>query len=254
MSVSDRERKIEEISKKLDETPAGQLAKTNFLAILELIPMVGGLFATLTNELIPDWKLGRLHKFAATLSVDLDDLKDRIDVEYLKREEFGYIFEKTFRAVLLYYQAEKLGALRNALLNSMLRTDVKQDVKEHLLGVIENLSTLHMGVLRVVDSGAPSTYGSGWETLRVTTMTELRTLLLRASLPDLDRDTIRAIWNELHNYGVFSVSFDEPILYRLHAPEESGLEAFLALGFRDVLSKFGKLLISFVKSPKSLET
>jgi hypothetical protein len=125
MPNSNREREIAELSKQLDEVPEGQTAKTSLLAVLELIPTLGGFIATLANDLIPDWKLRRLHRFVATLSLDLNDLKERIDVDTLKKEEFGYMFEKTFRAVALNYQTEKLDALRNALLNSMIETDIR---------------------------------------------------------------------------------------------------------------------------------
>jgi hypothetical protein len=50
---------------------------------------------------------------------------------------------------MLNYQVEKLDALRNILLNSMFRTDIEQEVKEYLLNVVENLTNLHIRLVRI---------------------------------------------------------------------------------------------------------
>jgi hypothetical protein len=237
MSASDRERKIEEIAKKLDETPAGQLAKVNLLAVLELVPMVGGTFATLTNELIPDWKLRRLNRFVAALSIDLEDLKDRISLDYLKKEEFGYLFEKTFRAVSANYQAEKLDALRNLLLNSMLRTDMKQDLKEYLLHLTESLGVLHMRFLVLLRD--PSEYYSNKhlpDNPYGSMMTELH-----KCFPELTDGAIHAVWNDLYNCGILNTESKVLGIGAASSPRCQVLNGRL--------SDFGKLFLSFVTKP-----
>jgi hypothetical protein len=237
MSDSDRERKIEEMSKQLDEVPEGQIAKTNLLAVLELIPTLGGFIATLANDLIPDWKLRRLNKFVATLSIDLNDLKNRIDVDSLKREEFGYMFEKTFRAVALNYQVEKLDALRNALLNSMIETDIRQDVKEYLLHLAESMDTLHIRFLSLLRN--PSEY---YKNKHVpdnpygSMLTELR-----KCFPELSDGASQAIWNDLHSYGILNT---EPQYLGALAASSPGCEV---LDGR--LTEFGNLFLRFITKP-----
>jgi hypothetical protein len=236
LSDSDREETIVAISKQLDETSAGQMAATNLRAVIAMIPFVGGAFSTLATELIPNWKLQRLNRFVAALKVDLEALGNRIDIQYLKKEEFGYILEKTFRAVVLNYQDEKLGALRNVLLNSMVRTDIKQDVKEYLLHLTESLDTLHMRFLALLRN--PSEYYRNkqlQDNPHGSMMTELR-----KCFPELADGTMRAVWNDLYNYGIVSVT---PNLLG------AGISPIGSEALVGRLSEFGKLLVDFIGSP-----
>jgi hypothetical protein len=237
LSESDKEGKITAIAKQLDETPVEQMAATNLRAVIAIIPFVGGAFSTLATELIPNWKLQRLNRFVAALKVDLESLGARIDAEYLGKEEFGYVFEKTFRAVVLNYQDEKLEALRNVLLNSMLRVDMKQDLKEYLLHLTESLGILHMRFLALLrdpseyyrDKNLPDNpYGS--------MMTELH-----KCFPELADGAIRAVWNDLYNYGILNT---ESKVLGVGAASSPGCQVL-----NGRLSDFGNLLLSFITKP-----
>lgn len=199
---------------------------------------MGGALNTLATELIPNWKMERLHRFVAALKVDLDTLGSKIDAEYLKREEFGHIFERTFRAVVLNYQSEKLDALKNALLSSMVRADIKQDMKEYLLHIIESLDTLHMRFLALLQNptqyylrkAIPDADGFGGSMMGE----------LCRCFSDLNDGTIRAVWNDLYNYGIVSA-----------APNNLGV-MISSTGSRALvgqLSEFGKLVVSFAMQP-----
>lgn len=246
MSDSDREEKIVKISKQLGETTPEQMAATNLRAVIALIPFVGGALNTLATELIPNWKMDRLYRFVGALKVNLDRLGSKVDAEYLKREEFGHIFERTFRAVALNYQTEKLDALKNALLSSMVRTDIRQDMKEYLLHLIETFDSLHMRFLVLLRNPAeyyrrekipdpsPSSYGS--------VMAELR-----RCLPDLGDGSIHAVWNDLYNYGIVNTDPNDLKAHAYSSPV--GSEALVGR-----LSEFGKLVVSFAMQPPSVDS
>lgn len=236
--IEQKEDKIVAISKQLGETPAEQLAAANLRAILALIPFVGGAFSTLASELIPNWKLERLLRFVAALKVDLEALGNRIDGEYLKKEQFGYIFEKTFRAILLNYQIEKLDALRNVLLNSMLRTDIRQDVKEYLLHLAESLDTLHMRFLAVLQN--PMEYYRKKQLTDVDSLGGSMMTELRRCFPELSDGGIHAVWNDLYNYAIVGATSNNLGVMI----SSTGSRALTGQ-----LSDFGKLLVSFIGSP-----
>jgi hypothetical protein len=178
--------------------------------------------------------------------VNLDRLGSKVDAEYLKREEFGHIFERTFRAVALNYQTEKLDALKNALLSSMVRTDIRQDMKEYLLHLIETFDSLHMRFLVLLRNPAeyyrrekipdpsPSSYGS--------VMAELR-----RCLPDLGDGSIHAVWNDLYNYGIVNTDPNDLKAHAYSSPV--GSEALVGR-----LSEFGKLVVSFAMQPPSVDS
>jgi hypothetical protein len=239
LSTSDKEEKITALSKELDKTPAKELAATAIRAAIDALPFVGGPISTLVEELIPNWKLQRLQRFVAALRVDLESLGSKIDVECLRKEEFGYLFEKTFRGVIMNYQAEKLDALKNILLNSMIATDVKQELKEYLLSVLENLSSLHMRFIALLE--APSEFykskglQDGSAVLGGSLIQEMR-----KCFPELDDNTIRAVWSDLYNYGI--VNTQANVLGAMISSTGSK-----ALEGR--LSEFGRLLTRFIRSP-----
>jgi hypothetical protein len=241
MSQTDRESKVAAIVQKLGNTPGKELATTAIRAAVDAIPIVGGSLSTLIEQMIPEWRFKRLLTFVAELSVDIEACKDRIRLDYLSKEQFGFLFEQTFRAVLENYQVEKLEALRNILVNSMVSSDVNQEMKEYMLGLVGRLGSLHMRFVSLLED-PPDYYRShevednSSQLVGGSIMQELRKCFMT-----MTDDTIRAVWNDLYNYALVNT-------------EARNLGAMIsARGSRALegrLTEFGRIFVRFVRSPK----
>jgi hypothetical protein len=242
MTDSDRESKVAAIAQKLDKTPGSELAATAIRAAVDAIPIVGGSLSTLIEQLIPDWKFKRLLTFVAELSVDVESVKERIQLDYLKKEQFGFLFEQTFRAVLENYQVEKLDALRNVLVNSMVSMDVNQEMKEYMLGLVGRLGSLHMRFVSLLEDPAIyyKTHGVQDEVSQVGIGGSM-IQELRKCFTEMTDESIRAVWNDLYNYAL--VNTEGRTLGVMISDRGSR-------ALKGCLTEFGRLLVRFIRSPK----
>jgi hypothetical protein len=239
MTDSDRESKVAAIVQKLDKTSGSDILATAFRAAVDAIPIVGGSLSTLVDQMIPDWKLKRLLTFVAELALDIESLQDKLDKDYIKTEEFGYIFEQTFRAVLQEHQNEKLQALKNVLLNSMVRKDVNQEMKEYMLNTLRKLDSIHMRFIGLLDN--PAAY---YKTKALSDGSPIPggSMIneMRRCFPELNESVIRAVWNDLFTYGITNTDANS-LGGMISTSGSKALESRL--------SQFGRLLVDFAKSP-----
>jgi hypothetical protein len=118
-----------------------------FKAGLSTAPFCGGI-ASLMTDYIPSARALRLEQFAAQTASDLSRLADTVHVEYIKTDDFAFMFEKCFRGVAENPQREKIAAFGGILVNSVLREDYSGEEKEYFVNLINNLSAPHVRLLR----------------------------------------------------------------------------------------------------------
>ncbi len=70
--------------------------------------MVGGVFSSLIDDYIPKQKEKRLIDFIVSLQDSLSDVHKLINEEYIKTEEFSYLFENCLKSASENYQQETL--------------------------------------------------------------------------------------------------------------------------------------------------
>lgn len=117
------------------------------LALLADISVIGAPFGSIIRTLIPSRRLERLEAFVQELAIELEKVKDLIDVEYLKTDEFIYLFEQCIRSALDNYQEEKQSAFKAIIINSVLPENGDQAFKEFFINLINQLTTTHFVVL-----------------------------------------------------------------------------------------------------------
>ncbi len=122
-------------------------AKNIIVAAISGIPVIGGPLSSLLSEYLPDWKVKKILKFIADLSVEIKSLEDKIDKDYLLKEDFAYLFETVFLRVLREYRIDKIEALKTFLINACVRSDVSNDLKEYFLSLTDRLESVHMHLL-----------------------------------------------------------------------------------------------------------
>ena len=113
-----------------------------FKAVLSTAPYCGGL-ASLITDYIPSARFIRVEQFAKDVANDMSELKDQIKSEYIKTDDFAFMFEKCFRGAAEHPQKEKLEAFRGVLINSIIK-DISWEEKEYFLSVVNALSVLHI--------------------------------------------------------------------------------------------------------------
>jgi len=117
----------------LEKTPISDHIVNVVKAAISVIPIIGGPISSLVNDYIPNKKLKRLLDFTKQLSENIERFKDEIDEEFVKTDEFAYLFEQTYKLVLENYQKEKLDSLLALLINSLRGQYLKADTTEYYL-------------------------------------------------------------------------------------------------------------------------
>lgn len=155
---NEKEKKDKMISRVKDgflATRHGKNIINIFKAALSSTP-IGSIISSLLTDYIVEARFKRLENFAKQIAEDLKNFEDQIDENFIKTDEFAYIFEQSIRGVAQNYQKEKLKAFRAILVNSAILKDVAQDEKEYFLSLVNNLSTLHIQILKFL--AFPSEY------------------------------------------------------------------------------------------------
>jgi len=194
-----------EISKKtivpadLEKTPSSNHIVNVVKAAISGIPIIGGPISSLVNDYIPNKKLKRLLDFTKQLSENIERFKDEIDEEFVKTDEFAYLFEQTYKLVLENYQKEKLDSLMALLVNSLRGRDLKADTMEYYLKKIETLSPLHLGMLRFLSFPVDCFAEIGIKPEDVKDYNFSRTL--QAYFRDVPLDVLKGVFGDIHQMG-----------------------------------------------------
>ena len=183
----------------LEKTPISDHIVNVVKAAISVIPIIGGPISSLVNDYIPNKKLKRLLDFTKQLSENIERFKDEIDEEFVKTDEFAYLFEQTYKLVLENYQKEKLDSLLALLVNSLRGQDLKADTTEYYLKKIETLSPLHLGLLRFMSFPVDCFAELGIKPEDVKDHDFSRTL--QAYFRDVPLDVLKGVFGDLYQMG-----------------------------------------------------
>ena len=136
-----------EIVRSLGQRNLKDHGRSVVVAAIAGIPCIGGPMSSLVSEYLPSWKENRILTFIQELSQDFDRLQGKLDEEYVKSEQFAYLFERTFLSVLAHYQKEKLDGYKAILVNACIRMDLNTSQKEYFLSLLDRMDTAHILVL-----------------------------------------------------------------------------------------------------------
>lgn len=205
-------------------------------AVVATAPYCGGL-ASLMTDYIPSGKQRRFEEFTEQFAKDLKKLEEQIDQNKILTDEYAFIFEKCYRGVAENYQKEKLDAFRGILVNTLMETKISEDEKEYFLGLVNNLSVLHIRILKFMYD--PKSY---LETHNIP-LDRIRggfSEFFPIAIPGIELQVIEAAFSDLYQYGL--IGTDKKIFKAVTAGK--GLEL---LG--DRVSELGKRFITFCTVP-----
>lgn len=167
-------------------------------AALNAVPIVGGSIASLMDDYIPESRQKRIEVFAQRLADELGGLQDKVKEDFVRTDEFAYLFTRVFNDVSREYQEDKLKAYRRILTNSLC-LDVDSILVERFLTLTEQLDTVHLKILSAYMSDEQNE-----PKLRVFDGREDYTLLsvLSVLLPGLSEQMLEAGIRDLYNQGL----------------------------------------------------
>jgi hypothetical protein len=147
------------------------------------------------------------------------------------------MFESSFRKASENYQKVKLNAFRGIIINSAIRKDITNDEKEYFLNLTNNLTVLHLLILKFM--ATPEKY------LEEMNIPQNRisggfSSFFPVAIPNVSLDVIKIAFSELHSFGL--INTDKGIFGTMTAGQ--GLELL-----RDRVSNVGLRFIEFIKTP-----
>lgn len=229
---------VKEVKEIIKSTPIGEHVFNIFRAALASVP-IGASFASLLKDYIPDARFKRIDGFARQVAEDLKRLSDKIDADYITKDEFAYMFEQSFRGVAQNYQEEKIDAFRAILLNSAIRKDVLQEEKEFFLSMVNNFSVVHIRILKFL--AKPEVYISEQGIIRDSIQGGFRDIF-RTLMPEVDAMIVESAFSDLFQLGL--INTDKTIFHTMTSG--SGLQL---VGDGRRVHDLGRRFIEFCISP-----
>lgn len=183
-----------------------------------------------------------LLKFLQTV----EELGERVDKEYLRTEEFGYLFQRTMEAWEKHPQEEKLDAFQNILANSLTTEEVQGAVKERFIALVDQMTVLHLRMVQILKDG----YAQHGDWFDFGT-TEFETLYNVGSADEAF--PVYMIYPTLHDLasmGLISpVVNEEDVRMMDTLTDAMDIERIKDERKNGQLTEFGALFISFIDSP-----
>lgn len=97
---NDRVERIKKILEPTEEQMEDEFISDLIKGSISGIPFAGGVILEILKTRMPFFQDKRLKNFSLNLAKELDKLEEKIDKKYVQKEEFVYLFEKTFRGQL----------------------------------------------------------------------------------------------------------------------------------------------------------
>lgn len=210
-------------------------------AVSTLDPMVGifaNLLGTAITENLPNFRQENQEQFIKQLAIDLYNLKDKINEDFLKKDEFVYLLNKCLRLALEELDIAKRRAYINILTNTCVNPENFKQI-DFYLSLLISLSSLEVHTLAFFNN--PRGYLEMREIDEKSVTGDMNSVL-KMSFPELTKDEFRIVLKMLFNSGLTNTN--DAIVGSLTAT--TGLR--IAEGR---LTESGKKLISYASDYKN---
>lgn len=130
------------------------ITKSFFKSLLSSFP-VGSTAVEIYNELQSrqvERKIKRLEEFYSSLDAKITSVEDRVNKEFLSKEDFQDVFEEATRYVVLERKEEKRNYFKNIMVNSILSKECDYDKTERYFRLLDNLTEVELTILAVLDN------------------------------------------------------------------------------------------------------
>lgn len=138
--------------KELSSKNLGQACEAAVKALTSAVPILGGPISTIIGDIQSIRKEKRFFEFINGIREDLHNFSDRVNVEFVSKEDFLDIFEQTARKIVMTRQEAKRTAFRHILSNAILSSDVSYDEVEEFLSLVERFREEHIFLLSILQN------------------------------------------------------------------------------------------------------
>jgi hypothetical protein len=173
--------------------------KTAVKALISAVPYLGGSISTVIGDIQSIRKDKRFIEFINGLREDLHNFSDRVNSEFVSKEDFLDIFEQVARKIVMTRQDVKRTAFRHILSNAILSSDVSYNEVEEFLSLVEKFREEHIFLLSILrdpvkyDEEMGNQVGKGGRT--TTSISQI----MRQLIPDWTKDLILEVITVLEN-------------------------------------------------------
>lgn len=183
---------------RLPERTRGDTAHAVVKAALSMVPAVGGPAVELFQYVVQPPLEKRRDQWMRDVGEKLEELRaNGLDVDKLQSDErFISAVMHASQAALRTHHAEKLAALRNAILNVATGRGPDETTQHLLLSFVDDLSEMHLRILKVFHAPEPPLGVSMGGLERV----------LEHNIPDLrgQHELYRQLWRDLYARGLLN--------------------------------------------------
>jgi hypothetical protein len=222
-----REKKIEDlvsnrnIRKFSDGNVMEKKPKDHILAIIKAgvsaVPIVGGSVASLIGDYIPTATQKSVEKGIDILKSRLEELGDRIDAEYVDKDEFSELFKTCYLIMVKTHQEKKLQGVAELIANILLKKNDPNKLSyteiDHFVRCLDALSIGAIEALGHIVVVARTIQRSkiGKENVRINFSG------LHNRLPDMNPELLMGLLGELNSFHLVYVTPTPTIRTANHA-------------------------------------
>ncbi len=168
-------------------------------------PFGGGIISSLIGDYIPKSREKKTLEFLEKVAEGLESLKSRVDEEYVKSDEFGYLFQKAWRAAVEQYSEEKIEGFRAILLNSVTGKQATPEERELFINILNDLTGYHFELLTVLKNPVDWNVRHGMR-VEPASMIISFNQIFRKCFTGWDDERIAIIVDDLNNKKLISLS------------------------------------------------
>jgi len=132
------------------DRPGFEIALTSTKGLLNVIPVLGGVVASVLGDIQQARQLSRFSEYIESLLFDLNRRIEEIDTNKMSSDDFLDLFEQALRQAIKARSLQKRAAIRNLVSNFMCDPKASIDYTEYLLEVVCRLPTLHLRVITLL--------------------------------------------------------------------------------------------------------
>ena len=169
------------------------VVRATSVGLISTIPIVGPVLGELVGAFIPDVRFRRVERLAEELKEKVTQVSDRLDGEYVRREEFTVLFEDAFVRATQARNDQKTAAFAAFMAHSMTTDRPSLADRERYLDILDELRPVHLQILAVLAAGSGPEPASPPFTVSQAASTALSAVLARVDgadwqdLADLER-------------------------------------------------------------------
>ena len=207
-----------------------RVARALVVGAAGIVPVLGPIASALIDEFMPEQRARRTVEFLSDLRDTLAGLEDRIDLDFVRADEFQGLMEEAFERVASRRTEGMRAYYAAAVANTALPNRPDEQARFRMMDILAGLRPSHMALLAAIAKGGqePSPASEAF------TVGQAAVASVNAATRDLPGD-VSADLSDLERRGL-TVRLDEALLAVAH-------------DVRGLLTPLGSALVAFVGRP-----